>query len=88
MLYKIPFESFDRFMVKCPYYSILLKECKEIMHKMIQLISKKLYKKNMFPFMQLYVHYVNFMKKKITWKIKKSWNFEAKGYKGNDSFIK
>jgi hypothetical protein len=34
----------------------------------MQLISKNLYRKTMLPFMQLYVHYVNFMKKKITWK--------------------
>jgi hypothetical protein len=68
MLYKIPFESFDWFMVKCSYYSILLKECKGIMHKMMQLISNFFNRKNMLPFIQLYVCYVNFMKKKITWK--------------------
>ncbi len=45
----------------CPYYSFLLKECKG-MNKMMQLISNFLHKKNMFPFMQLHVHYVNFMK--------------------------
>jgi hypothetical protein len=33
---------------------------------MMQLISNFLYKKNMFPLMQLHVLYVNFMK--ITWK--------------------
>jgi hypothetical protein len=66
MLYKISFESFDWFMVKCPYYNFLLKECKG-MCKMMQLISKKLYKKNVFPCMQLHVHYVNLMKEKITW---------------------
>jgi hypothetical protein len=49
-------------MVKCPYYNFLLKEFKG-MHKMMQLISKFLYNKNMFPFMQLHVHYVNVMKK-------------------------
>jgi hypothetical protein len=38
------------------------------MHKMIYLISIFLYKKNMLPFMQLHVHYVNLMKNKITWK--------------------
>jgi hypothetical protein len=43
----------------------LLKECKG-MHIMMQLISNFLYKKNMFPFMQLNVCYVNLMKKKIT----------------------
>jgi len=35
---------------------------------MMQLMSNFLYKKNMLPFMQLHVHYVNLMKKKITWK--------------------
>jgi len=40
------------------------------MHIMMQLISNFLYKKNMFPFMQLNVRYVNLMKKKITWKLK------------------
>jgi hypothetical protein len=34
----------------------------------MQLISNFLHKKNMFPFMQLHVHYVNLIKKKITWK--------------------
>jgi hypothetical protein len=67
MLYRIAFEFVDWFMVKCPFYNFLLKECKG-MHKMMQLISKVLYKKNMFPFMQLHVHYVNLMKEKITWK--------------------
>jgi hypothetical protein len=38
------------------------------MHIMMQLISKILYKKNKLPFMQLNVHHVNLMKKKITWK--------------------
>jgi hypothetical protein len=57
------------------------------MHKMMRLISNFLYKKIMFPFIQLYVHYVNFMKKNHM-KISKFWKFEAKGYKGNDSFIK
>jgi hypothetical protein len=73
-------------MVKCPYYNILLKECKG-MHKMMQLISNFLNKKNMLPLMQLHVHYVNFMKKNHM-KISKFWKFEAKGYKGSDSFIK
>jgi hypothetical protein len=73
-------------MVKCPYYNFLLKECKR-MYKMMQFISKFLYKKKMFPFMQLHVHYVNLMKKNHI-KISKFWNFEAKDYKGNDSFIK
>jgi len=30
----------------------------------MQLISNLLYKKNMFPFMQLHVHWVNLMEKK------------------------
>ncbi len=34
------------------------------MHKMMQLNSNFLYKKNMYPFMQLHVHNVNLMKKK------------------------
>jgi hypothetical protein len=42
MLYKIPFEFFDLFMVKCPYYNFLLKECKG-MHKMMQLIIEEKY---------------------------------------------
>jgi hypothetical protein len=79
MLYKIYFESFDWFMVKCPYYKFLLKEHKG-MHKMTQLISKFLYKKNMFPFMQLHVYYANLMKKNHI-KNSKFWNFEAKDYK-------
>jgi hypothetical protein len=33
------------------------------MHKMMQLILNFLYKKHMFRFMQLHVHYVNLMKK-------------------------
>jgi len=53
-------------MATSSYYNFLLKECKR-MHKMMQL--NFLYKKHMFPFMQLYVHYVNLMKKKITWKV-------------------
>jgi hypothetical protein len=64
-LYKIPFESKDPIGIKCPYYKFLLKECKG-MHIMMQLISNLLYKKKMLPFMQLNVHYVNLMKKKIT----------------------
>jgi hypothetical protein len=32
---------------------------------MMQLISNFLYRKTMFPFMQLHVHYVNLMKKQI-----------------------
>jgi hypothetical protein len=50
-------------MVKCSYYIFLLKECKG-MHKMMQLNSDSFYKKKMFPFMQLHVHYVNLMEKK------------------------
>jgi hypothetical protein len=65
MLFKIPFDSKDSKGIKCPYYRFLLKEC-NIMHIMMQLISNFLYKKNMLPFMQLNVHYVNLMKKKIT----------------------
>ncbi len=65
MLYRIHFESFDSKGFKCSYDSFSLKEC-EGMHKMMQLISKKLCKKNMFPFIQLHIHYVNLMKKKIT----------------------
>jgi hypothetical protein len=38
------------------------------MYKMMQLISNFLRKKKMLPFMQLHVHYVNLMKKQITWK--------------------
>jgi hypothetical protein len=74
MLYKIPFESSDWFMVKCPYYNILLKECKG-MHKMKQLISSFLYKKNMFLFVQ-YMFIMSISWKKITWKFQvlKSWN--------------
>jgi hypothetical protein len=71
MLYRIPFESFDWFMVKCPYYNFFVKvQCKG-MHKMMQSNSKKLYIKSMFSFMQLHVHYVNLIK------ISKSWKFEA-----------
>jgi hypothetical protein len=33
------------------------------MHEMMQLTLDFLYIKNMFPFMQLHVHYVNLMKK-------------------------
>jgi hypothetical protein len=65
MLYRIHFESFDSKGIMCSYYSFLLKECKG-MCKMMQLISKNLCKKNMFPFIQLHIHYVNLMKKKIT----------------------
>jgi hypothetical protein len=79
MLYKIYFESFDGFMVKCPYYKFLLKERKG-MHKMTQLISKFLYKKNMFPFMQLHVYYANLMKKSHkNFKVLKFW---SKGLQG------
>jgi hypothetical protein len=67
MLYRTPFESKDSKIIKCPYYNFLLKECKG-MHKMMQLISNILCKKNMLPFMQLHVHYVNLMKNKSTWK--------------------
>ncbi len=49
------------------------------MHKMMELISNILCKKNMLPFMQLHDHYVNLMRKK---------SHETKGCKGNDSFIK
>ncbi len=35
------------------------------MHKVIQLISKNLYNKNMPPFMKVHVHWMNFMKNQI-----------------------
>jgi hypothetical protein len=35
------------------------------MHKVTQLISKKLYNKNMSPFMKMQVHWGNLMKKQI-----------------------
>jgi len=66
-IHRIHFESFDSKGFKCSYNSFSLKECKG-MHKMMQLISKKLCKKNMLPFIQLHIHYVNLMEKKITWK--------------------
>jgi len=46
---------------KCSNDSFSLKEFKG-MHKMMQLISNFLCKKNMFPFTQLHIHYVNLMK--------------------------
>ncbi len=60
-------------MVKCPYLFIFVKG----MHKMMQSISKNIYKKNMLIFMQLHVHYVNLMKTNHM-KMSKSLNFEAK----------
>jgi hypothetical protein len=48
------------------------------MHKMMKLISNFLYKKKMLPFMQLHVHYVNLMKKKITWKFQNIENLKQK----------
>jgi hypothetical protein len=51
ILHKILFGSFDSKRIKCSYYSFLLNKWKR-MHKMMQLISKTLHKKNMFPFMQ------------------------------------
>ncbi len=57
------------------------------MHKVIQLISKKLYKKNMH-------HNENTCsldeldEKPNHTKISKSWNFEGKGCKVKDSFVK
>jgi len=45
-----------------------LKESKG-MHKVIQLISKKLYNKNMPLSMKIYVHYMNLMKNQIIQKI-------------------
>jgi hypothetical protein len=35
------------------------------MHKVIQLISKNLYNKNMHPFMEVHVHWMKLMKNKI-----------------------
>ncbi len=67
MLYRIPKDSKG---IKCPYYNFLLKECKGV-HKMMQLISNVLCKKNMLPFMQIHVHYVNLMEKKNHMKISK-----------------
>jgi len=58
------------------------------MHKMIELISNFLYQKPMLPFMQLHVHWTLIWWKINHMKIPKSWNFETKGYKGRDSFIK
>jgi len=55
------------------------------MHKIMQLISIFLYRKNMFPFMTLHIHLINLMKKK-SYEISKFLNFETKGYKGNGSF--
>ncbi len=81
MLYRIHFESFDSKGFKCSYNSFSLKECKG-MHKMMQLISKNLCKKNMLPFIQLHIHYVNLMKKKNHMKISNSLNFETKGVQG------
>ena len=60
----------------------MLKECNG-MHKMMQLISKFLYKKKNATTSSLH----QFDEKKSP-KNFKSWNFEAKGYKGNDNFIK
>ncbi len=61
MLNRIHFESFESKGFKCSYDSFSLKEFKGV-HKMMQLISKNLCKKNMFPFTQLHIHYVNLMK--------------------------
>jgi hypothetical protein len=55
---------------------------------MVQFISKKLYKKSMLPFMQPHVLLGQFDEKIDHMKNSKSWDFETKGYKGNDSFIK
>ncbi len=54
------------------------------MHKVIQLISNFLYNKNMPPFMKVYVHYMNLMKKPNYTKNLESLNFERKGYKEKD----
>jgi hypothetical protein len=51
------------------------------MHKMMQLISKNLYKKNMFPFMQVHVDYINLIKKKITWKFQNIEILKQKAHK-------
>jgi hypothetical protein len=40
------------------------------MHKIIQLISKNLYNKNMSPFMKVHVHWMNLMKNQIEQKFK------------------
>jgi hypothetical protein len=63
-------------MVKCPHYNILLKECKG-MHKMMQLISKILNKKNMLPFMQcMFIMSISW--KKITWKFQSFENLKQR----------
>jgi hypothetical protein len=56
------------------------------MHKVILLISKKLYNKNMPPSMKAYVHY-EFDEKPNYTKLSKFLTFEGKGYKENDFFL-
>jgi hypothetical protein len=72
--------------IKSPYYSFLLKECKG-MHKLIQLISNFLYKKKHVSFYATTCSLCKFDGKNHM-KISKFSNFEIKGYKGNDYFIK
>jgi hypothetical protein len=57
------------------------------MHKIIQFISKKLYNKNMSFSMKVHVHWMNSMKNQIIQKFK-TWNFEKKGFKAKDPFVK
>jgi len=68
MLYRIAFESFDLFVVKCPFHNFLLKECKGML-KMMQLISNFLHKKTCFPL----CNYMFIMS--IWWKKKSHENF-------------
>jgi hypothetical protein len=55
------------------------------MYKVIKLISKKLYNKNVPSFMKAHVHWMNNEKPNQT-KNSKSLNFAGKGCKAKDSF--
>jgi hypothetical protein len=56
------------------------------MHKIIQLISKFLYHKNMPLLMKVHVHYINLMKNQIIQKFQNLKIFEGKSRKEEDFF--
>jgi hypothetical protein len=58
------------------------------MNKKMQLISKKLYKRNLASFYATACLFGQFDKKKIYVQFSKFLNFDTKNCKGNNSFIK
>ncbi len=87
MMYKLvlfnPWLIYDQLSI----LQFIMKKYK-IMYKLMQLISKHLYKKTTWIPLCKYMFIGLIWWKKNHMKISKSWNFETKGCKGNDFFIK